>query len=50
MPSDASMNVLAHSVDLPARRMPIGIGLGLGACASISLWMFVGLSLRAFFV
>ncbi len=50
MPSDVSLDVLAQSVVESPRRLPVGIGLGLGACASIGLWLFVGLSLKAFLV
>ena len=50
MPSDVSLDVLAQSVVAPARRLPVGVGLGVGALASIGLWLFVGLSLRAFLV
>lgn len=47
MPSDVSLDVLVQSATSAQRRLPIGVGLGIGACASIALWMFVGLSLRA---
>jgi len=49
MPSDVSLDVLTHAVTAPSRRFPLGVGLALGACASLALWTFVGLGLRALF-
>lgn len=54
MPTDVSIDVASHSVgaseNLPGRRIPVGIGLTLGACASVVLWAFIGLGVRALIV
>jgi hypothetical protein len=49
MPSDVSVDLVAHTAvePRPARRLPIGLGLTIGACASLGLWTVIGISLRA---
>lgn len=51
MPTDVSIDITAPSLTaarrLPGRRMPVGVGLTLGACASVALWTFIGLGVRA---
>ena len=48
MPTDVSVEIATGIVDhrVP-HRLPIGVGLGLGAFASVALWTFIGLGLRA---
>jgi hypothetical protein len=49
MPSDVSVDLVAHAaVDArSARRLPVGLGLTIGACASVALWTVIGIGLRA---
>lgn len=51
MPTDVSIDVASRSIGAfdtsPGRRLPIGLGLTLGACASVVLWTFIGLGVRA---
>lgn len=49
MPSDVSVELVSHTVaEAPsARRLPIGVGLTLGAGVSMTLWLCIGLGLRA---
>lgn len=49
MPSDVSVEIASQVLETSRapRRLPIGLGLGLGACASLALWTFIGLGLRA---
>jgi len=51
MPTDVSLNVASPSIRVfaaaPGRRLPIGVGLTIGACASVALWTFIGLGVRA---
>lgn len=51
MPTDVSIDFASRSIGafdtLPGRRLPIGLGLTLGACASVVLWTFIGLGVRA---
>lgn len=50
MPSDVSVEIVAHTLEAPAtRRMPVGIGLTIGACASVALWTCIAFGLRALF-
>lgn len=49
MPSDVSVDLIAHNAVEPrtARRLPVGVGLTIGAVASMALWTAIGLGLRA---
>lgn len=49
MPSDVSIDLVAHSAveARAARRLPVGVGLTIGAVASVALWAVIGISLRA---
>ena len=48
MPTDVSVEIAPHAVGhRPSHRLPVGVGLSLGACASVALWTFIGLGLRA---
>lgn len=49
MPSDVSVELVTRTVaeSRPARRLPVGVGLVIGACASVTLWTFIGIGLRA---
>ena len=48
MPTDVSVGIAAHPVgQRSVHRLPIGVGLSLGACASVALWAFIGLGVRA---
>lgn len=48
MPTDMSVELTSHVETRSAgHRLPIGLGLSLGACASVALWTFIGLGLRA---
>lgn len=49
MPSDVSVDLVAHANVEPraARRLPVGVGLTLGAAASLALWTAIGFGLRA---
>ena len=49
MPSDVSVDLVAHTAaePLPARRLPVGVGLTVGAVASLALWTVIGFGLRA---
>jgi hypothetical protein len=50
MPSDVSVELVSHAASAqPSRRLPIGVGLAIGACASLALWTFIGIGLRALF-
>ena len=50
MPSDVPVEIVTHaSVTQTPRRVPIGVGLTIGACASVALWTFIGIGLRALF-
>lgn len=49
MPSDVSVDLVAHAAveARTVRRLPVGIGLTIGACASVALWTAIGIGLRA---
>lgn len=48
MPTDVSVEVVRQAVEArPIRRLPIGVGLTIGACASLALWVGIGVGLRA---
>ena len=48
MPTNVSVEVATHAVgQRSSHRLPVGVGLSLGACASVALWTFIGLGLRA---
>ncbi len=48
MPTDVPVEFAVERLEAhPVRRLPIGLGLGIGACASVALWTFIGLGLRA---
>ena len=50
MPSDVPVELVTHAADTQSsRRLPIGVGLTIGACASVALWTFIGLGIRALF-
>jgi hypothetical protein len=50
MPSDVPAGFATHAASTqPTRRLPIGVGLTIGACASVALWTFIALGLRALF-
>lgn len=47
MPSDVSVEIVSHAVEVPPRRLPIGVGLGIGALTSVALWTCIAVGLRA---
>jgi hypothetical protein len=51
MPSDVPVQLVTHAATTTAapRRLPVGVGLAIGACASLALWILVGIGLRALF-
>jgi hypothetical protein len=51
MASDVPVELVTHAAasTQPSRRLPIGVGLTIGACASVALWTFIAVGLRALF-
>lgn len=47
MPSDVSVELVAHATTAPRRRLPVGVGLAIGAFASAGLWALIGFSVKA---
>lgn len=50
MPTDVAVEAVPQVGEAaPAHRLPLGVGLTIGACASLALWVGIGLGLRALF-